>query len=89
LLGSVEGKFGLLSVALVALMDAAPLFPSPVSEALLTLFTGAVLLASLHAAHPGARPMAVGLALALADYLIGRRTVHFGTRRLVLLQTVL
>ena len=33
--------------------------------------------------------MAVGLALALADCLIGRCTAHSGTRWLVLLQTVL
>jgi hypothetical protein len=33
--------------------------------------------------------MAVGLALALADFLIGRCTVYFGTRWLVLLHTVL
>ena len=52
LLGAVEGKFGLLLVALVALMGAAPLIPSPVSDAVLTLFTGAVLVASLHAARP-------------------------------------
>jgi len=89
LLSAAEGKFGLLLVALVALMGAAPLIPSPVSDAVLTLFTGAVLVASLHAARPGRKPMAVGLALALADCLIGRCTVQFGTRWLVLLQTVL
>ena len=89
LLSAAEGKFGLLLVALVALMGAAPLIPSPVSDAVLTLFTGAVLVASLHAARPGGKPVAVGLALALADFLIGRCTVHFGTRWLVLLQTVL
>src|ERR1700756_1767152 len=77
LLSAAEGKFGLLLVALVALMGAAPLIPSPVSEAVLTLFTGAVLVASLHAARPGRKPMAVGLALALADCLIGRCTAHF------------
>ena len=65
------------------------LIPSPVSDAVLTLFTGAVLVASLHAARPGAKPMAIGLALALADFLIGRCTVHFGMPWLVLLQTVL
>ena len=89
LLAAAEGKFGLLLVALVALMGAAPLIPSPVSEAVLTLFTGAVLVASLHAARPGGKPMAVGLALALADCLIGRCTVYFSTRWFVLLQTVL
>jgi hypothetical protein len=48
-----RGKFGLLLVALAVLMGAAPLIPSPGSEAVLTLFTGAVLVASLHAARPG------------------------------------
>jgi len=77
-------------VALVALMTAAPLIiTSPVSDAVLTLFTGAVLVAGLHAARPGGKAMAVGLALALADFLIGRCTIHFGTRWLILLQTVL
>src|SRR5512135_1684358 len=85
LLSAAAGKFGLLVVALVALMGAAPLIPSPVSHAVLTLFTGAVLVASLHAARPGGRPMAIGLALALADFLIWRCTSHFGTRWLVLL----
>jgi hypothetical protein len=89
LLTAAEGKSGLLLLALVALMGAAPLIPSSVSEAVLTLFTGAVLVASLHAARPGGKPVAVGLALALADFVIGRCTIHFGTRWLVLLQTVL
>jgi hypothetical protein len=89
LLGAGEGKFGLLLVALVTLMGAAPLIPSPVSDAVLTLFTGGVLVAGLHAARPGGKPMAVGLALALGEFLIGQCTVHFGTRCLVLLRTVL
>jgi hypothetical protein len=89
-LGAAGGKFGLLLVALVALMAAAPLIiASPVANAVLPLFTGAVLVASLHAARPGGKPMAVGLALALAEFLIGRCTIHFGTRWLILLQTVL
>ncbi len=89
LLSAAEGKFGLLLVALVALVGAAPLIPSSAGDTVLTLFTGAVLVASLHAARPGRKPMAVGLALALADFLIGRSTVHFGTRWLVLLQAAL
>ena len=91
-LSATGGKFGLLLVALVALMAAAPLIigiGSSVSDAVLTLFTGAVLVASLHAARPGGKAMAVGLALALADFLIGRCTIHFGTWWLILLQTVL
>ena len=89
-LSAAGGKFGLLLVALVAPMAAAPLIiASPVSDDVLTLFTGAVLVASLHAARPGGKPMVVGLALALANFLIGRCTIHFGTRWLVVLQTVL
>ena len=60
LLTAAEGKFGLLLVALVALMGAAPLLPNPVTEAVLTLFTGAVLVASLHASRPGGKPVAFG-----------------------------
>jgi len=72
LLAAAGGKFGVLLVALVALMAAAPLIVAgPVSDALLRLFTGAVLVASLHAARPGGKPVVVGLALALADLLIG------------------
>ena len=90
LLSAAEGKFGLLLVALVALMGAAPLIiADPGSDAVLTLFTGAVLFASLHAARPGGKPVVVGLALVLAGFLIGRCTILFGTRWLVLLQTVL
>jgi hypothetical protein len=90
LLSAVEGKFGILLAALVALMAAAPLIAArPGSDAVLTLFTGAVLVASLHAARPGRKPVAVGVALALADFLIGRCTAQFGARWLVLLQTAL
>jgi hypothetical protein len=89
LLSAAEGKFAPLLVALVALMGAAPLIPGAASDTMLTLFTGAVLVASLHAARPGGKPMAIGLALALADFLIGRCNVHFGARLLVVLQTVL
>jgi hypothetical protein len=41
------------------------------------------------AARPGRKSVVVGLALALADFLIGRCTAHFGTRWLVLLQAML
>ena len=90
LLIAAEGKFGLLLVALVALMGAAPLISaSPASQSALTLFTGAVLVASLHASRPGGKPVAFGLALALANFLIGRCTAQFGIRWLILLQNVL
>jgi hypothetical protein len=84
------GKFGILLVALVALMAFTPLIiEGPVWNVVLTLFTGAVLVASLHAARPGGRPLAFGFALALADFVIGRCAVIFDTRWLVLLQAVL
>jgi hypothetical protein len=89
LLRAGERKFGLLLVALVILMGAAPLIFSPVSNAALTVFTGAVLVAGLHAVRPGGKPMAVGLALAVANFLIGQCADHFGTPGLVLFQTVL
>jgi hypothetical protein len=89
LLGAAAEKFGLLGVVLVALMGAAPLIPSAASHVVLALFTGAVLVAGLHAARPGGSPMAIGLALAQADFLNGRLTSHVGTRWLVLLKTVL
>ena len=90
LLSTAGGKFGILLIALVALMAAAPLIiAGPVSNTVLALFTGAVLVASLHAARPGGRPVVVGLALALTDFLIGRCTISFGTRWLFLLQIVL
>ncbi len=85
-----RGKFGVLLVALVALMAAAPLIiAGPVSDVVLRLFTGAILVASLHAARPGGKAMAVGVALALADLVLGRCTIQFSTRWHVLLQTVL
>jgi hypothetical protein len=90
LLRAAGGKFGLLLLALVALMAAAPLIiASPGSDVALRLFTGAVLVAGLHAARPGGKLIAIGLALALADFLLWRCTIHFGTRWLVLLHALL
>lgn len=60
LLRAATEKFGLLGIALVALMAAAPLIPSEASHAALALFTGAVLVASLHAARPSESAMAIG-----------------------------
>jgi hypothetical protein len=70
---AASGKFGILLVALVALMASTPLIiTGPVRNGVLTLFTGAVLIAGLHAARPGIRLLAIGLALAMADFAIGR-----------------
>jgi len=90
LVAAAEGRFGLLLLALIALMGTAPLIgASPASHAVLTVFTGTVLVASLHAARPDGRPAAVGIALALVDFLIGQCTVHLGTRLFVLIETAL
>jgi hypothetical protein len=71
-------------------MAATPLIiAGPVWNALLGLFTGAVMVASLHAARPGGRAVAVGVALALADFAIGRCTAAFHARGLILLQLLL
>jgi hypothetical protein len=86
---AAEAKFGILLVAPVTLVGAAALISSPVSEPLLGLFTGAVLVTSLRAARPARKPRAGGLALAPADLPIGRCFVYFGTRWLVRLRTVL
>lgn len=90
LLVAAGGKFGILLVALVALMAATPIIiEGPAWNALISLFTAAVLVASLHAARPGERAVAIGFALALADFGIGRCSAAFGSRWLVLLQIVL
>jgi hypothetical protein len=71
-------------------MAATPLITEgPVWNAVLTLFTGAVLVASLHAARPGGKAVGVGLAMALTDFAIGRCVVAFDARWLVVLQNVL
>jgi hypothetical protein len=89
LLSAAGGKFGLLLVALVALMAATPLIiEGPVWNTLLTVFTGAVLVAGLHAARPGEKVVVFGFALALADFAIGRCAVFLDARWLVLLQAV-
>jgi hypothetical protein len=88
LLSAAEGKFRLLLVVLVGLMGAAPLIPSPVSEAVLTLFTEAVLVASLHAARPGGRPAEVAPATEFArnaaslDAMTGQVYLAVGVARL-------
>jgi hypothetical protein len=90
LLRAAAGKFGVLLIALIALMGAIPLITTGrVWNAVLALFTGAVLVASLHAARPDGRAALVGLALALADFAIGECAVHFGTRWLYPLQMAL
>ena len=84
------GKFGILLVALVALMASAPVaIEKPVGVVAYGLFAGAVLVASLHAARPGRTPAAIGLILALTDFGIGRLATFEGTRWLVILEILL
>jgi hypothetical protein len=89
-LGAAGGRFGLLLLALVALMASTPLIiQGPVWNSLLSLFTGAVLVASLHAARPGGKPVLFGLALAVADFGMGRLAAVVDARWLFLLQALL
>ncbi|MBV8267559.1 MAG: hypothetical protein JO355_16235 [Planctomycetaceae bacterium] len=91
-LSAAGGKFGILLVALVALMASAPVIiekPVGVGVVAYDLFASAVLVASLHAARPGGTPVAIGLILALTDFGIGRLATFEGTRWLVILQILL
>jgi hypothetical protein len=73
LLRAAAGPFGILLIALCALLASAPLLAAtPGGDVALNLLGGAVLVASLHAARPGGRAVAIGVALALADFGIGR-----------------
>jgi hypothetical protein len=89
-LRAAGGRFGLLLVALIALMATTPLvLDQPRGNLLLGLFTDVALVASLHAAQPGRRALAVGIALAVADLLIGRLVHVEGGWWLVALQAAL
>lgn len=86
--GAVSGKFGILLIALIALLAFAPLMVErPVWNAFLGLSTYAVLIASLHAARPGGKPVIFGLILGVGDFVIGRVATFDGTRTLVALQS--
>jgi hypothetical protein len=89
-LHAAGGQFGILLVALIALMTSAPLvFERPAGNVALSLFADAVLVASLHAARPGGRAVALGLILAVADFVIGRLATFESARWLLVLQIVL
>ena len=67
------GKFGYLLVALIALLLSAPLLVEGLIWNLgLKLFACTVLVASLYAARPGRRSLALGLILASIDLGVGR-----------------
>ena len=90
LVNSAGGKFGLLLLALVALITGAPLIiANPISNAFIALLTGGVLVSGLHAARPGGRPVIIGIGLTLADFAIGRGMLFYYSHWLALLQLVL
>jgi hypothetical protein len=89
-LRAVGGRFGYLLVALVALMMSSPLIARGwFWNRVLALFASAVLVASLYAARPGRRSLALGLILASVDFGIGWLVAIEGARWLVLLQIIL
>lgn len=90
LLRSVSGKFGMLLIALIALMAATPVIISgPTWNAVLSVFTSIVLVTSLHAVRSGWKMLTLGIVLALADFVIGRCAAAFPERWLLILQSTL
>ncbi|MBV8126734.1 MAG: hypothetical protein JO114_03605 [Planctomycetaceae bacterium] len=89
-LRAASGKFGLLLVALVALILLSPLLIQNERWAAATsLCSASVLVAGLHAAKPGRGILALGLALALLDFGIGRLAMSLGTRWLLVCEALL
>src|SRR5262245_46925003 len=90
LLHAAGRKFGILLVALIALLTCAPLISHwPAAHIVIALLADAVLVASLHAARPSRSTLAVGLLLAVADFAIGRLAILENVRWLFLLQIAL
>jgi len=84
LLRATSGKFGLLLVVLVALILLSPLLIQNERWAAATsICSASVLVAGLHAAKLGRGILALGLALALLDFGIGRLAMSLGTRWLL------
>ncbi len=89
-LSAASGKFGLLLVALVALILLSPLLIQNERWVAATgLCSASVLVAGLHAAKPGRGILALGLALALLDFGIGRLAMNLGTRWLLVCEALL
>jgi hypothetical protein len=90
LLRAAERKFGILLVALIALLASAPLIvDTSAGHIAFALSADAVLVASLHAARPGGSALTVGVLLAVADFAIGRLANLESVRWLLWLQLVL
>jgi len=89
-LRAAGGKFGYLLIAMVALLLSAPLIAQERgSSFLLAVFASAVLVASLYAARPERRALAIGLALALVNLGLGRLVHIEGASWLVVLQAAM
>jgi hypothetical protein len=90
LLRADGGKFGILLFALITLLACAPLISHwPAGHIVFALLADTVLVASLHAARPSGRTVAVGVLLAVADFAIGRLAILENVRWLFLLQIAL
>jgi hypothetical protein len=84
---TASGKFGLLLAALLVLILFFPLLVvNPAAVEVASLLSAAVLVAALHAAQPGPRAVAVGIALATLDFLLGRLALLSGQRHLLTLE---
>ena len=90
ILARAKGSFTLLLGSLIALMAATPLVPvNRMGTGLLSVFTGILLVASLHAVQPGSRAVAIGLVLAVLDLLVGQVIVAFESKWLILVDLTL
>jgi hypothetical protein len=90
LLVAARGKFGILLVALIALLATAPVMAEGwAGRAAITLFVAGVLVAGLFAVRPGRRSLIAGLALAFVEFAIGRLAVAHPARWLILAQIIL
>ena len=87
---AVGGKFGILLIALIALLATTPLaVTKPIWNMLLALFADGVLVAGLYAARPGRKFVTIGVVLASTDLAIGRIVAVYGIRGLIALQMML
>jgi hypothetical protein len=87
---AIGGKFGVLLIALVALLVSSPvLVEQPSRRVALLLFGDVVLIASLHAARPGGRAVVIGMVLAVTDFVIGRLVAIDDALWLCYLQSIL
>src|SRR4051794_23896054 len=90
LLRAASGKFGLLLVALVALVLSSPVIVEGWAwQLVLAVFAAGVLVSGLYAVRPRRQSLAIGLALASINLVVGRLAEWFGSRWLVTLQAIL